>query len=452
MALLNPESQVVKDFGSNEGIAFQAQVAQDLLENKGILVGFIRNKDVIEDFLTKACQEFQGIGISDSTLEKLKLGKVWTLGDREKRIILDMVLESIGAGEYKQSNSEVRKKQYTLLEAYKVESSISYLYEDSKIQLIGNVIQIFSSSEILKVFLSDKEALGISRRNLEIKGAEKPSVLTLNLVREQSSPNGDVRKHEMWHAFDAVRFSILGITDNPFNRSKDYVANSKLIYDKYFDLLKEKSPEFLDYVFGKDRKIPSFWDFDDNLKSLHFELPAFLAGNIKSNGKIEFEEDNILDILIGSYILENPIKLDVLRGICNKNEAGRLVISTKLVLGRINSKSDDVRHAYLNEEPFVKYFTEIDKLDPEKKRKFKQGKEEELIRYYQEVVDFMYNDQNSPIVQIRKELQRAIDAFMLRNRKVGPYRALVEMSILPFNRWAAYVRLKESEESKDLPQ
>ena len=69
--------------------------------------------------------------------------------------------------------------------------------------------------------------------------------------------------------------------------------------------------------------------------------------------------------------------------------------------------------------------------------------EENLKKYYQEVVDFFYNDSNSEVFQIRRELHRAIVAFKVRNRKVGPYRALVEMSLLPFNRWAAYIRLKE---------
>jgi len=453
MALLNPESQVVKDFGSNEGIAFQAQVVQDLLDNKGVLVaGFEGKNDTVEMLLAKTSQTFQEIGIGNSTLEKLRLGKVCTLNERERKIMLDTVLESIGASEYKQGNLEAQRKQYSLLEYSKVESSVRNLYERSKIQLVGNVIQIFSSSQILEVFLSEKDFLGISRRNLEIKGLEVPSGLILNVIREERSPVGDVRRHELWHAFDAVRFAILGIMENPFKRKKDYVANSKFISDKYFDLLQEKPSEFLDYVFGKERRIPSLWDFDSNMESLHLELPAFIAGSIKANGKIEFETENVLDTLISSYLLESPIKLKDLREICNIDGSGRFMVDVNMIIKRINSVRDDMRYAHINEETYVHYFTGVDKADPEKKRKFKQGKEEELKQYYQDVVDFMFNDQSSPIVQIRKELQRAVDAFMLRNRKVGPYRALVEMSILPFNRWAAYVRLKESEESKDLPQ
>lgn len=452
MVIFNPESEVVQEFGTNEGMDFQAQLAQDLLNNKGIIVESFRKKDVIEGVLTKACQILGEIGISHAVIERLRQGKICTLRERDRKIIIDTILDSINASIYKQDNLETRKGYFSRFELYNVESIVKNLYEKAKIQIVGNVIQIYSRSEILVKYLSDKRFLGLSRRIRIFNDSKVETGLTLNVIKEEQSRTGDVRRHELWHAFDAARFAILGTMDNPFYRPKDYITDPKKLFDKYYDLLQQKPLEFLNYVFGKDNKIPSPRDSYDNMKSLHIELPAFLAGNIRRNGRIEFDAEEIVDTLIENYLLESAVNLKELRRICSLYESGRLVINTQVILSDINVKGDYLRSGIDEEDSFVRYFTEVDTQSQRRNRKYKKGMEENLKKYYQEVVDFFYNDSNSEVFQIRRELHRAIVAFKVRNRKVGPYRALVEMSLLPINRWAAYVRSKESEESKNLPQ
>jgi len=458
MSVLNLEADVIKEMEGDEGLDFQARLVQNLFEGKGIISTVSPYKEIVEGVIVTACRSLQEIGIKRETIDKIKSGKVCVLDEVDKAKVIEEILEIIEITDYFNDPQRVQLNQDKEEDNPERKRMLKALNEDVKVCLVGNLVQIFCTKVRSYAYFENiyhsNQTIGLTFPFPTLQEGDNPTGLIINVIREQifTDSTAEIANHELWHAFDKLRFKLIG-ERSPYLVLKHAVMNERLSPENAIhNLIKSKPEEFLYYVFGENFKLPRFGVYRQRLNDLNWELPAFLASKINKDGKCDISSNEIINALIAGYIFKSKIKLDELIQVSFPDENGRLVLD-KGTVTLLASRPVGIKGAQLtNEVRFIEYFSENEDKYPLSKRKMKAGMDIVLVNYYQEVLDLLYNDQNSPIVQIRKELQRAIDAFMVRNRKVGPYRALVEMSLLPFNRWAAYVRSKESEESKDLLQ
>jgi len=453
MAGLASERDGISELRSNEGLEFQTQLVRELFDEKGIKAEVDESRPIVGTVLTKTGNTFQEIGISQPTIDKLKKGDVCLLDKDDKTILLDLILFRIGADSVKQFHKGILTKKFSKVDIKNLETISKAVYEDTRVQIVGNVVQIFCSSVEGYVFFENfvtrevHTSLGLSFRFPKAGGRFDAAGIIINVIREDYVPRRDysTRQHELWHAFDSLRFGLIGIT-NPYEDTKFSTVDTRKLFDQIYDYFQGKPKEFINFMFGRNWRYPTQYDLHINKIKLSKELPAFLAGYIRPDRNSEMEVE-ITNILVGAYLLNSHLDLKALRKVCDVNDEGKFIVNTKAILEGINPQVARINEEDANEKEFLEYFTEIEFGSFPKRRKFKDGMEEKARLLYQELVDLIYNDKASVLYQVYNELNKAMKAYLSRNSKVGPHRALVEMSILPFNRWKSYVRMKESEET-----